>query len=104
MHTLSAKLTFHIPHATSLKDKRQIRRSIIDKARHRFNASIAEISDMEAQLGDGFVRCHRSYIVGLRHVNRITKTDVVLDGGEAIPLSRRMYNEVNQAFIAYHMR
>jgi len=43
MHVLSAKLTFRILHATSLKDKRQICRSIIEKARHKFNASIAEV-------------------------------------------------------------
>jgi len=39
----SAKLTFYIPHASSLKDKRQVCKSIIDKARQRFNASIAEV-------------------------------------------------------------
>lgn len=43
MITLSAKLTFYIPHATSLKDKRQVRRSLIDKTRQRFNVSIAEV-------------------------------------------------------------
>jgi len=35
----------------------------------------------EKQLGDGFIRCHRSYIVGLRHVTKITKTEVILDNG-----------------------
>ena len=43
MYTVSAKLTFYIPHSTSLKDKRQVRRSLIDKARQKFNASIAEV-------------------------------------------------------------
>ena len=43
MITLSAKLTFYIPHATSLKDKRQVCRSLIDKTRQRFNASVAEV-------------------------------------------------------------
>ena len=39
---IAAELTFYLPQATSLKDKRQIRRSIIEKTRHKFNASIAE--------------------------------------------------------------
>ena len=47
MHVQSAKLTYHIPHATSLKDKRQIRRSLIDKTKHKFNASIAEVANMD---------------------------------------------------------
>ncbi|MCL2604321.1 MAG: LytTR family DNA-binding domain-containing protein [Defluviitaleaceae bacterium] len=62
----------------------------------------AKISDLEDALGEAFVRCHRSYLVGLRHVHRITKNDVVLEGGESVPLSRRVYNEVNRAFIKYY--
>jgi uncharacterized protein YlxP (DUF503 family) len=45
--TLSAKLTLYIPQATSLKDKRQVRRSLIEKTRHRFNVSIAEIDTQD---------------------------------------------------------
>jgi len=47
MHTTSTKLTFHIPHSASLKDKRQVCRSLLDKARHRFNASIAEVDNQD---------------------------------------------------------
>ena len=48
MTTLSAKLTFYIPHAHSLKDKRMVARAIIDKARHKFNASVAEVGTQDA--------------------------------------------------------
>ena len=47
MVIVSAKLTFYIAHATSLKDKRQVCRSIIDKARQRFNASVAEVDTQD---------------------------------------------------------
>ncbi|MDR0468578.1 MAG: DUF503 domain-containing protein [Peptococcaceae bacterium] len=47
MFTLSAKLIFYIPQSTSLKDKRQVRRSMIEKTRHRFNVSIAEIDTQD---------------------------------------------------------
>ena len=47
MYTESAKLTFYIHHAASLKDKRQVRRSLIDKARQRFNVSIAEVDTQD---------------------------------------------------------
>ena len=56
---------------------------------------------LEQQLGDGFVRCHRSYLVGMRHIDKITKTDIYLDNGKAIPISRRMYAAVGEAFIAF---
>ncbi|MCL2202523.1 MAG: DUF503 domain-containing protein [Defluviitaleaceae bacterium] len=45
--TASAALKFYIPQATSLKDKRQVRRSIIEKTRHKFNVSIAEIDTQD---------------------------------------------------------
>ena len=47
MITVSAKLTFYIAHATSLKDKRQVSRSLIDKTRQRFNVSIAEVDTQD---------------------------------------------------------
>ncbi|MCL2588866.1 MAG: DUF503 domain-containing protein [Oscillospiraceae bacterium] len=47
MHTQSAKLTFHIPHAASLKDKRQVCRSLIDKTRRRFNAAVSEVDTQD---------------------------------------------------------
>jgi len=45
--TLSAKLIFYIPQSASLKDKRQVRRSIVEKTRHKFNVAIAEIDTQD---------------------------------------------------------
>lgn len=47
MFTSSAKLTFFIAYSNSLKDKRQVRRSLIEKTRHKFNVSIAEIDTQD---------------------------------------------------------
>ena len=47
MITLSAELTFYIPHANSLKDKRQVRRSLIDKTRQKYNVSVAEVGTQD---------------------------------------------------------
>ena len=47
MYVFSAKLTFLIPHSTSLKDKRKVSRSLADKARQRFNASISEVGTQD---------------------------------------------------------
>jgi len=48
MHVESTRLTFHIPHAASLKDKRQVCRSLIDKAKNRFNVSVAEVDTQDS--------------------------------------------------------
>ena len=47
MYTASAILSFYIPYSASLKDKRQIRRSLIEKTRHKFNVSIAEVDTQD---------------------------------------------------------
>lgn len=47
MTVKSAKLTYYIPHSTSLKDKRQVCRSIIDRTRQRFNVSVAEVGTQD---------------------------------------------------------
>lgn len=51
-----------------------------------------------------FLSCHRSYLVNLRYVKSIGKTVLYLDSGGEIPLSRRLYNDVNQKFIEYYTR
>ncbi|MBP3543014.1 MAG: LytTR family transcriptional regulator DNA-binding domain-containing protein, partial [Lachnospiraceae bacterium] len=66
---------------------------------YKVNMSISEIAKT---LDEGFVRCHRSYVVNLKHVGRITRTAVVLDNGTEVPLSRNSYQSVNQAFISYY--
>ena len=48
MTTFSAKLTFYIPFAQSLKDKRAVARGLIDKTRGKYNVSIAEVDTQEA--------------------------------------------------------
>lgn len=73
---------------------------VINIAGNSFTVKMS-ISEVEKMLGEGFIRCHRSYIVGLKYIRSISKTDVMLDNSMKIPLSRSSYNSVNQAFIHY---
>ena len=57
------------------------------------------ISNIEEMLGEGFVRCHRSYLVGIKNVARISKTEVILDSGKTLPLSRGAAAGVQRAFV-----
>lgn len=65
--------------------------------------ALNSFGELEAALKHdaSFLRCHRSYLVNLSHVRRIEKADVVMDNGDRIPLSRRLYKEVNERFIRY---
>ena len=62
------------------------------------------ISEAEKMLGDGFIRCHRSYIVGLRYVSSVSGDSVTLDDGTKIPVSRSMRKTVAEEFIRYYRR
>jgi hypothetical protein len=65
-----AKLTIElsIPHAQSIKDRRQVLRSIKDKLRHGFNVSIAELDDANlwnrATLGLVAISSSTAYLTG----------------------------------------
>ena len=48
MYIESAKLVFRVEHASSLKDKRQVSRSLIEKTRRKFNASISEVDTQDS--------------------------------------------------------
>ena len=47
MHVGICKLTFYLPEASSLKDKRQIARSLSGRLRNRFNVAVAEVEDAD---------------------------------------------------------
>lgn len=62
-------LDLHIPHSGSLKDRRQVVRSLKDRLRHGFNVSVAEIDEAvswrSASIGVAAVSRSRSYLAGL---------------------------------------
>ncbi len=63
----------------------------------------AGIGQLGAELPQpDFVSCHRSYIVNLRYVRSVKKTEITLDGGDTVPVSRRLYGEVCRAFARYY--
>lgn len=51
--------------------------------------------------GKGFFCLRRGLMVNLAHVQRITRTDCILDDGESLPVARGAYKELNEAFIAF---
>ena len=58
------------------------------------------LSALEGKLSGDFYRTHRSYLVSLKHIRKISRTAVWLDCGAELPLARGKYDDVNRAFIA----
>lgn len=59
------------------------------------------LRELEQSLDSSFFRTGRSYIVNLQFIKKVTKTDVYLKDGAVVPLSRGLYNDLNQAIIRY---
>lgn len=59
------------------------------------------LNELESKLDECFFRIHRSYIVNLRFVRKVAKTEVTLKDGSVLPLSRKMYDGLNRAMIEY---
>lgn len=66
MHVLLIKLGLKIPHAHSLKDKRSQIKSLKDRLRSKFNASVAEIGALDnwhqAEIGLCLISIDKAYL------------------------------------------
>ena len=57
------------------------------------------ISEFEKKLTDVFFKTHRSYLVSLKYITRISRNSVFIKGNKELPLARGKYDEINRAFI-----
>lgn len=62
----------------------------------------ATFSTLTHQLGSDFVPTHRSFLVNLRHVERVGRTECLLEGDCSVPGSRGAWENLNRAFINYY--
>lgn len=60
----------------------------------------ASMNELEAQLGSGFYRCHRGYLVNMAYIAEYSSEDITLSNGEIIYLSKEKYGE----FVKVYMR
>ncbi len=57
------------------------------------------LSELEKSLNEEFFRVGRSFIVNLRFISKITKTEIHLSDGTVVPLPRGAYEKLNRAVI-----
>ena len=63
--------------------------------------SYATMDELEGQLGDGFYRCHRGYLVNMAHIARYDADSIFLSSGEEVYLTRKRHNEFVKAYMWY---
>lgn len=65
------------------------------------------LRQLEQELGkkaDAFFKPHRSYMINLGYVERMTRKDVQMEDGTLIPIARGKREELNQAYMRYFRR
>ena len=82
-------LEIRIEHARSLKDKRQVVRSLKDKLRHHFNVSVAELEETDlwqrATIGVVSISSSRDYLAQMMQSLEKDATRIARDaGGEVV--------------------
>jgi len=69
-----------------------------NKGTYRMRVTLSKFAE---QLDDTFYRVHRSYIVGMKYIKKITRNDITMTNGALIPISRGKYDEIHGALIKY---
>ena len=77
----------------------EVRRNYVTVHGRREYTVKRTLSELERELDERFFRIGRSLIVNLHFVRRVTKNDVYLADGTALPLPRGMYEPLNRAII-----
>lgn len=61
-----------------------------------------KLDNIEQQLCRyGFLRIHKSYLVNMKHITKISNYTAFLDVGEELPVPRLKYQAVKEAYAAY---
>ena len=61
-----------------------------------------QIGVLEKNLqGKGFCRCHKSYLVNLRHVDGYNRQEAILDCGERVTIAKRRYEQFCKEILTY---
>ena len=61
-----------------------------------------QIGILEKNLqGKGFFRCHKSYLINLKHVDSYNRQEVILDQGERVAVAKRRYDQFCMEILEY---
>ena len=60
-----------------------------------------QIENLETKLGSHFFRCHRSYLINLRHLKGYKNGVAYMDNGREVPVSRLRSKEFSGVILQY---
>ena len=61
----------------------------------------ATMNEMEKQLGEGFYRCHRGYLVNMAYILEYDTSKISLNNGEEIYMAKEKYSDFVKEYMRY---
>lgn len=65
---------------------------------YRMRTALARFSQ---QLDETFFKVHRSFVVNLNHIRKITRREITMENGDSLPVARGLYGKVYEALVRY---
>lgn len=79
-----------------LESSARVLRLVTGEEEYRFYDTL---DHAESLLGEGFLRCHRSFLVNMDKIQRHSAGEIVLEGNHAIPISRSYAKAVRRRLL-----
>ncbi len=76
------------------------RKSIIHSKGNSYDV-YKQMSEFENELGKLFFRIHRGYLVNMQHIKGYSRTEVYMDNGEALIISKYKYGDFIKAYMNF---
>ncbi len=70
----------------------------------RCKTGISRLEKMLESQSDGFFRIHRSYLVHMAHIEKITRKEVFMEHDVCLPIARGKWEELNNAWLRYYRK
>jgi len=71
------------------------------KEKYKFRKTTTQI--LEEVNDESFIRCHKSYIINISHVDSVSKKSIILSTGIEIPVSKNVTEDLHDKFICYNL-
>lgn len=81
-----------------------IRRKLIYICTDGTVETYGKLSDAEQELGSEFVRCHKSFLVNMNHIRELKDSNILLDSGKEITVSRSYYHDTRKTLLSYTVK
>lgn len=69
--------------------------------KNRTESCTAKLDEIEAQLPQSFIRCHKSFLVNMNCIQRISNNRFELFSGKSVPIAKSRYTAVKAAVLQF---